>query len=303
LCLSLIGLTLPVAFGQRVMTGLGKNHITIALNGLQTPIVLLVLLLIVSLGLGDGGYIAVVPYVVTLVLSLSATLVAARMIRPAISSAVRATPRVHRVPGAKVFDVAWPMLMLMTLLPIANQSDRLVLSHVSDSGNLATYNLAAQMFLPVWQVTTAGGIALWSTFARARADGDRTKHSPIPLAAGFASAAFVVCMVISALSPWLVRLASGGQIDVPPSLLLAFSAVMVCQAANYPLGMYMTDAPGLRYQAIRVVFMLPINVGISLVLAARYGAVGPVVGTATGVFLFQVVPNWMYVRRSFEGNE
>jgi O-antigen/teichoic acid export membrane protein len=296
-CLALIALTLPIAFGQRVLTGLGKNHVTVLLNGLQTPIVLLVIVLMVRLDLGAGSYVAVVAYVATMALALAATLVAARLIRPAIGAAVRAVPKIRTVPGAKVLDVAWPMLILMTVLPIVNQSDRLVLSHVSDSANLATYNLAAQMYVPVWAVTTAGGIALWPIFARARARGHRTRQSPLALAAGFAAAAAAICLGISLLAPWLARLASGGRIDLPISILAAFSALMVSQAANYPLGMYMTDAAGLRSQAFRVVAMMPVNLGLSLTLGARYGAVGPVIGSAIGVFLFEVVGNWIYVRR------
>jgi hypothetical protein len=71
---------------------------------------------------------------------------------------------------------------------------------------------------------------------------------------------------------------------------------MVCQATKYPLGMFMTDAPGLRYQAFMVVLMVPVNLGLSIVLARRFGAVGPVIGSAVGVFFFQVVANWAYVR-------
>ena len=75
---------------------------------------------------------------------------------------------------------------------------------------------------------------------------------------------------------------------------------MVCQAAKYPLGMFMTDAPGLRYQAFMVLCMLPINLGISIVLAKKLGAVGPIIGSTIGVFFFQVCANFFYVRRNLQ---
>ena len=50
---------------------------------------------------------------------------------------------------------------------------------------------------------------------------------------------------------------------------MAFACFIVLQALKYPLGMYMTDARGLRYQAVMVVLMLPVNVGLSVVLAGR----------------------------------
>jgi hypothetical protein len=59
----------------------------------------------------------------------------------------------------------------------------------------------------------------------------------------------------------------------------------------------MTDARGLRYQALMIVLLLPVNLGLSWYLAVQIGAAGPVIGSAVGVFCCQVVANWVYVRR------
>ena len=298
LVLGTIAITMPIGFGQRVLTGLGKNHITVAILGLQTPVMLVLLLCIINFDWSIGEYLPVVPYVVAFMISLAATVLAARMIHPAIGSALRDVPRVRSVKGGKVFDVAWPTLIQMIALPLAMQTDRLVLSHVSDSLDLAEYNLASQMYLPVWQVVTAAGVALWPIFARARADGDRRKVSPMPLSAGFAGAALAVCAFISVIAPWLASVASDGEIQISRSLMIAFSIFMVFQAAKYPLGMFMTDAPGLRYQAFMIVAMVPVNLGLSIFFARHYGAVGPVIGSLIGVFFFQVVANFLYVRNA-----
>jgi O-antigen/teichoic acid export membrane protein len=297
-CLGTIAITLPVSFGQRVLSGLGKNHVTVAILGLQTPAVLLVLLGLIRFDLGNGSWIPVIPYMVTGLISVVATLIAARLIHPAIGATLRKVPRIRTVKGGRVFDVAWPMLIQMIALPIAMQSDRIVLSHVSTPANLAEYNLAAQMYLPVWQVVSAAGVALWPIFARARAKGNRRAQSPLPISAGFCAGGILAVVVITLFAPWLADIASNGEIRISAGVLAAFSVFMVFQATKYPLGMYMTDAPGLRYQAVMIVAMLPINLGLSIVLASRYGAIGPVIGSAVGVFLFQVVANGFYVRRS-----
>jgi hypothetical protein len=72
---------------------------------------------------------------------------------------------------------------------------------------------------------------------------------------------------------------------------------MVLQATKYPLGMYMTDARGLRYQAFMIIAFLPVNLGLSWVLAVQIGAPGPIIGSAVGVLFSQVLANWLYVRR------
>jgi O-antigen/teichoic acid export membrane protein len=296
LCAAMIGISMPAGIGQRIWTGLGRNHVSIAILGLQTPVVLICLLGIVTFHTG-GSYLPVIPYVVTFAISVVSTYLAGRRIGPAFTGAVRDAPRLRSVRGGKVLDVAWPMLIQMIALPIAMQTDRLILSHVSDLKNLAEYNLASQMYLPVWQVVSSAGIALWPIFAKARAGGRRNDVSPLRMSLGFGGAAAAVCLLISLLAPWLAARASGGQIHINVGLMVAFSIFMVFQATKYPLGMYMTDAAGLRYQALMIVLLLPVNLGLSWYLAIKIGAVGPVIGSAVGVFCCQVVANWVYVRR------
>lgn len=295
-CLALIAATLPAAFGQRVLTGLGKNHLAIVITNMQTPLVVVCILVIVASGAGDGAFLPVVPYSATLVLAVVTTIVAARMVSPVVARAIRDVPR-RRAKGEKVADVAWPMLVQMIAVPIAMQTDRLVLSHLASPGDLAQYNLAAQMYLPVWQVVSAAGVALWPMFARARATGMREQRSPARIAAGFGIAAASVCILITVARPLLAELAADGRVQIPLSLGIAFSALMIAQAIKYPLGIYLTDAPGLRFQAVMITAMVPVNLGMSIVLAQRFGTIGPVIGSVVGVLLFEVTANAVYISR------
>jgi O-antigen/teichoic acid export membrane protein len=297
LCLAIVGVTLTVGFGQQVLAGLGKNHVSIALLGLQTPVVLLTLLLAIQFHFAIGSYVAVTAYAATFVIAAVAARFAGRQLSPAIGAALKDVPKIKAVPGGGVFNTAWPMLIQMIALPIAMQTDRLLLSHVSTLKQLSSYSLASQMFTPVWAVVTSAGIALWPIFAKARKNGEQKSTSPIPVALGFCSVAAVACLVIGLASPWLARKASDGEIHLSVPLVLTFSVFMIIQAAKFPLGMYMTDAKGLRFQAFMILILLPVNLGISWVLALRYGAVGPVAGSAVSVLGCQVIANYCYVRR------
>jgi O-antigen/teichoic acid export membrane protein len=263
---------------------------------------MLVLILLVQLDVKDGSYLAVMPYLVTFLLSVVCTWMASRRLGPAVGRARRDVPRIRTVHGGKVFDTAWPMLLQMIALPIAMQTDRIVLSHVSDLHNLAQYNLASQMYTPVWQVVSAAGVTLWPVFARARS-GHGGAPKPQPIALAFGAAAAGVCLFISLLSPWLADVASNGTIKLPLLLLVSFSIFMIFQATKYPLGMFMTDARGLRYQAYMILTLLPVNVGLSWWLGNLIGAAGPVIGSAVGVLLCQVIANWVYVRRTQQAEE
>ncbi|WP_439591362.1 lipopolysaccharide biosynthesis protein [Microbacterium sp.] len=296
LCFAVFGLNVLISFGQRILIALGLNFLVILLNGLQTPVVLLALWGLITLGSGDGGYIAVVSYTATTALSLVALIIASRRIHPMLGNAIRDSfnPRVR---GERVFNTAWPMLVQMIALPIAMSSDRVVLSHLSTLEQLTQYSLASQMFTPIFGVVAAAGMSLWPVFARARATGTATPWTPGAMSLVFSGLAAVACLAISLLSGWLAELASGGTIHLRWELLLAFSVFIVLQSAKYPYGMFLTDASGLRFQAFWILGMLPLNLGLTILLTPSLGALGPLIGSIIGVLACQLLPNMYLVRR------
>ena len=75
-----------------------------------------------------------------------------------------------------------------------------------------------------------------------------------------------------------------------------FSVLVVFQCLKYPLNIYLTDAPGLRFQVYILLATLPLNVALSYVLAGRLGAAGPVIGSAVAIAL-QYVACLIYTAR------
>lgn len=294
-CVVVFAITLPLGVGQRILTGLGKNHIQIITQALAAPFVLITVLGLVMIGADAGNYLAVLTYLAGTLVALTALLLASRYIRPQVGKAIRAVPKVRSVPGAKIMDVAWPMLVQMLALPIALQTDRLLLSHLGTSAELAQYNLGSQLFGLLLQTIGAAGIALWPVFARSRAD--RHIRSPFPLTIGFLGVGLLLAGALSVLLPWITPIVSDGEIFLDPWLIGGFFAFVGVQAAKYPLGMYMTDLRGLRFQVIPIIVMVPINLGISWYLVGIIGAAGPIVGSAIAVGLCQVLPNIWYVVR------
>jgi O-antigen/teichoic acid export membrane protein len=266
----------------------------IALQGLQSPFVFLTLTTIVVLGLPWGAFAAVTAYMGLFLVAVAATVITARLLSPVFLAAVRASRHLRSERGARVFHVAGPMLVIMIALPLSLQSDRLILSHVASDSALAQYNLAAQMFTPIGAVVAAAGAALWPRFAAARAMGEDS--NPLPIAVVFGLLALPAVIGVALLSGVLASFASAGTIQLPSLLVGAFAVWMVMQALQYPMGVFLTDAAGLRFQAVMVAIMLPVNVAASWVLAGWLGAAGPAIASGLGIALFQVVPNLIYVR-------
>jgi Na+-driven multidrug efflux pump len=266
-----------------VLVGLHRNHVAIGVLGLQSPLVLLSVVLITQAGLPFGPYIAVLPYLALLLLQIVLLGLAGRSINPSLARAIRDVPRLRSVRGGAVFDVAWPMLIWMVGTVIAMQTDRLILSHTSTQAALAEYNLSAQIFLPVLHVVGAGGFALWPIFAKQRAD--QARVSPLPISLVFGAIAALGCLVLAFATPLVTRLASGGRVDIHPLTALGFSVLVVFQCLKYPLNVYLTDPPGLRFQVYVLLATLPLNLVLSYTLAGRIGAAGPVTGSAVAIAL------------------
>ena len=293
-CLTIIAITLLVSPGQRILAGLGRNHVPIGVLGLQSPLVLLTVVLITQADLPFGPYIAVIPYIVLLLLQIVLLGLAARSINPSLAKAIREVPRLRSVRGGAVFDVAWPMLIWMVGTVIAMQTDRLILSHTSTGLALAEYNLSAQIFLPVLHVVGAGGFALWPIFAKQRAE--QARVSPLPISLVFGAIAALGCLVLVFATPLVTQLASGGRVSIGQLTAIMFSILVVFQCLKYPLNVYLTDAPGLRFQVYILLATLPLNVALSYVLAGRLGAAGPVIGSAVAIGL-QYVACLIYTAR------
>lgn len=298
ICLGIFGLNILISYGQRILASLGLNALVVLLGGLQTPIVLAVLIVMVLTG-ADGSFIPVAAYAATTFICLICIIVASRRISPMLGHAYRAALRLRSERGAPVFNVAWPMLIQMIAVPLAMQSDRLLLGHLSTLDELTSYSLASQIFMPIFAVVTSAGFALWPVFARARATGTKSPLSPFVMSGLFAGVALLASVAMGLASGWLSEVASGGRISLDVGLIIAFASLMVVQSARYPFGSYLTDASGLRFQAYWVLVMLPVNLGLSIALAPSLGAVGPVIGSIVGVTMCQLLPNfWMVLRRT-----
>jgi O-antigen/teichoic acid export membrane protein len=294
-CTTVFGLALPLAIGQRVLVATGRTGTQIAIQGVVAPFIFLSVLLLVTFGVPAGRWLALLSFVAAALVSVISITVASRVLRPQIGRALRDVPRLRQVRGVPVIAVAGPMLVQMIVLPIATQTDRLLLSHLTTGTELAEYNLASQLFGIVLQTISAAGVALWPVFARARASGH--VRSPASLSLSFCAAGLVLALLIAVASPYLVRFVSDGQLTLPRLLVVAFVAYVMVQAVKYPLGMYMTDARGLRFQVVPILLLLPLQVSLSWTLIGVVGPAGPVLAGATSSLLCQALPYAWYVRR------
>ncbi len=297
-CLAVFGLVLPLTVGPRILVGLGRTSGQVASQSVVAPFILLCVSFAVAVSAPVGSYLAVLSYLGNALVAVICLVIAARAIRPQLGRAIREIPQLKRVPSLSAFDLAWPMLVQMIALPIAMQTDRLLLSHLTSGDELAQYNLTSQLFGMVLQAIMAGGMALWPVYARARARSEI--RSPFKPALWFLGGGLLLAGALALLAPLIAEFVSGGQIVLDFWLIAGFVVFVGMQAMKYPLGMYMTDKRGLRFQVAPILLMVPVNLGISWWLIGVVGPGGPIIGSAISVLLCQVIPNVVYVSRDLK---
>ena len=113
----------------------------------------------------------------------------------------------------------------------------------------------------------------------------------------FLGGGLVLGILTALVIPWLSDFVSNGMITVDSLLIVWFVVFVALQSVKYPLGMYMTDKPGLRFQVVPTILMIPVSIGLSIWLVPSWGGAGAIAGSDVAVALFQVTPGIWYVAR------
>ena len=191
-------------------------------------------------------------------------------------------------------DVGWPMLAQMLSAPLSLTSQRYVLAQFEPTAVVAEYTAAAQVFLSFMGMINAAGLALWPQFAQQRSAGT-LRRGPGHLSLAFGAGAAVVMLGVWLISEPLFEFTTNGTIEIQTPTLLAFSAMIVLQACLYPLGMFIMDKPGIRFQMIPTICMAVATLAGSVLVTPALGLIGPIVSNCVAVLLFQIIPFVRYI--------
>ena len=290
------GAGLPLSLGARVLQGLGRNHLAVSLQSLQALTALLVVAAAASTSAPFWVFVAG-PFLGTFVVAAASWALARRSLQSLNPSTAPAQDAPPRSPAIALYAV--PMLIIALAEPVAWQADRIILSHASTLNAVAQYSLVFALFGPLNSLIAASGGSLWPVFARRRTVGAVTGGDVARTTAGFAGVGLLLSAAMILIGPLLVRFMARDAVEVPWHLFWAFAALLLLVAMWIPTGMVLTDPQGLRIQAGLVIGQVIINIPLSIVLAARWGAIGPVVASAVAIAVSNCV-GWLIfsVRRA-----
>jgi len=286
--LTLFAAGLPLGLSSRVLLGAERNDIALAFQGGAGILALLIILLAASAHAPLWAYVAA-PSAGAALAAAAAWPMASSASGLSLQETVRAVA-VRARPGAPIAQLAGPMLVITAALPIAFQSDRMLLSHLSNLGQVAVYSVGAQLYAALFGLIAAAGMSLWPMFARRREHQPIVRRELVRVTAVFTLVGILLAVSLVVAGPWVAQFVSNGRINVGYGVFAAFGLLLVVHASWFPTGMLLTDRDGLRFQAITAVVMMVINVAASAVLAQRIGAAGPILGSVGAMVIAMWVP-------------
>jgi O-antigen/teichoic acid export membrane protein len=281
--------------GQSMALGIERNHVIVLIQILWNPLMLVGAAMLVLTNT-DGRWLVLVPAVAVLAVNLVTCSYAIRAAQFPWQRVLRALPRRRDFPGARIWSISGPMLMLTLCVPIMLQADRIVLSHVTPKAAVANYTVALQIFAPVSALLAAATRPLWPMWIKARARGERGPALGRVVAI-FCLGTAAVCIVLALISDPLGHLIGGHAINLGFALPAAAALAITIQGAAMPVAMALRDAKGIRFIGLCTVLALPVNIGLSIVFAQRWGAPGPLLATAVTGVLIQTLPGLYYAYR------
>ena len=288
--MTFFAISIPLSLGARILQGSNNYHLAVALQALLSLTALAIVAFAASTSKPLWFFVAG-PFLGTLVVAAASAVVA----RQKTGLSIFSRSRVQVPSGFKpaLAKIALPVAVWAIAEPVAWHADRLILSHFSSLSAVASYSIVFALFAPINSLIAASGSSLWPIFAQRRTAMTLRVRDLASTTAIFAGVGVGLAAALLVVGPYLARFMSKGQVSIPFDLYLAFGVVIIIVAAMGPVSMSLTDATGLKFQAILTVPQVLINIPLSIIFAQHLGADGPVLATAI-VLSFVLLISWNY---------
>jgi O-antigen/teichoic acid export membrane protein len=288
---------LPFRVGEAALRGSGRLHEAVLIATLSGPAALAITVVLYVLGAPPLAYALPIP-LGFLLATICCGIRAWQIDKSILSGVVREVVRPRRYSGLAISATAAPYFVVMVGLPVALQSDRIILAHRVDPATLSDYSYVAQIYTPLWTVVSAAALALWPYFAANNHGLASVRKGWLTGLAYLGTAGCLIAAAFLLLSRYVVHWMSAGTSTPEWSLLLAFAALLVVQSLHITTGIMLLTPRQLRFQAVCVVALVLTNVPLSWMLVPELGAAGPVIASAITVAACQLVPGVIVANRA-----
>jgi O-antigen/teichoic acid export membrane protein len=289
--------SLPFALGEPLQRGTGHLHRAVLLTGVSAPAALILTLALKAGGAPTFAYSIAIP-IGALIGMMCCAGGAVGIVHPMLNGVRAQVLHPRRFPGTAIFATAAPAFVIMIGLPLALQTDRIIISHRSAAASLSDYSYAVQLYLPLWSVVSVAALGLWPIFAGRGARDSGFRRAWVTAVLVLSSIGFAFAVLFLLLSRPIIGWMSGGSATPELPLVVSFAALLIVQSAHVGTGVMLINPRQLRFQAICVIVLVLTNVPLSWILTPRLGPTGPVLASAVTVLACQLIPGILVARRA-----
>lgn len=284
--MALLGLSLPLGLGARMLQGLGSTRlgVQVGLLGPASQIASYTVLFVVE---ASASLYLFIPGLTYFLVNVVTYLVARRKVGFGLLP-LMAGWRGRRSDPIRLSSAALPFFVISVALAVGFQSHRLVLAWFGSDTDLAQYALAAQFAGPILALITVAAQNLWSQY-KSSGESPRlqvfVRHLGLFSATGILAALALSFSLIIAPGPL-----TAGTIELPALLIWAAGFYVVVVATHQPAAMLLTSPRGLWFQAATVSAASAVAFIGMIPLVSVLGAAAPYLAFATSMALLQVIP-------------
>lgn len=302
LCLIIFAIGIPCGLGARMLVGLGRNTLAVAIGMTSSLFTLATTVSLTLFDVTDMAF-ALSGFAGGLIANSIATAVALKLIRQDGVRIPFPLKRGYNFTHDRLLAGSGWLFVVTIGLPLGLETGRIVLSHVSSLNELSEFALMSQIYVLTWSVISTSAGALWTIFAQAREDAEGSYKVWRLMVAIFGIGGLAAGLLLWQAGPWFGSVISGGRIDVGQGTAAAFAGLLLAQSLHLPAGSLLTRPKELRYQAMCIVLMAIVSLSLGISMAPTYGSMAIAVGAATGVFIGQFIPDLFFVRRYLFGSD
>lgn len=283
IALATFAFSIPGSLSYSILLGLGRNGLSVVIQGLTPVVSLAIISAALALGAGTDAVISLAcagPLLATCI----AFLVAKTFIRR--PGPLTETPANR----PRILNTAGPMIFLMLTGATYLHSGRLVVAHLGDTEDLATFAASWIVFQPLWSVIQTAARSLWPHFTRARQSSGLLPNGFGTAFAMTSTLGLVLGIALITLGPALANFATSGKAEMDMWLFIGLAGVLLLQGMQAPAGMYLTDPRGLWWQVFCSIFSAVTALAFSIGAFDLLGPTSVGLGLSLGLLAFQVIP-------------
>jgi O-antigen/teichoic acid export membrane protein len=296
----LVAAAIPLGIGARILQGQQRIALWTAITGLVTPVTLALTYAIYIWHWSAALYPLCLP-AASFFAAVAAMNYAFRKNQLSFRELLN-SPRISGL-TSRVLRQGTYFCLVSAGLTASYSVDRLIISHVGTSEEVAQYSIVSPVYAAVMSVVSLSGQMLWAEY-RKRLDaaevGQHSFDSHVHVAIGLGVALGILSGVASMLYGWL---ASGGEIYVPWGLAASLGLLIALQTVQMPSGMVLTDEVGLRQQAVITILSAIMNLALSWRLVPVLGAAGAMTASCLSLGLLTVPWTMVLARRRWIGTQ